>query len=425
MKLKSLLFGSAAAMMAVTGAQAADPPIAEPVEYVRVCDAYGAGYHYIPGTDTCLKIGGYVRVEAYFQDNDQDVVVGEDIIVEDNNNNNNLVFVTRPANASKKNWSTFARGAINLDARTMTDIGVVRAAWGGFFNVNSQFAASENNADGTSTDFAFIQVINDGGTLTIGHTGSFFNFKGSGTLEGVGAQDPNTTLLGYTFNLGGGMSASIAIEDGHTGGRFGGIYSESNSGFPDAFYGDALPDVTANIRGDIGGMTVQVMGALHNNDVFDGWWATDSWSELGWAVGAGVSGSFGGASAYVQAFYADGATKYAWSPVSGTSTWDFAEYVGGFANTSETFFVNGNIVVGLGATMEAKLSASYGDFDGGVPGGFGDFDEWAVAGDLWWKPNGQFNVGVGVVCWETSYNFRRRLGDDDGCKGRIRAQSSF
>ena len=65
MKLKSLLFGSAAAVVAVTGARAADVVIVEPepVEYVRVCDTYGAGFFYIPGTETCLKLGGLVRVD--------------------------------------------------------------------------------------------------------------------------------------------------------------------------------------------------------------------------------------------------------------------------------------------------------------------------------------------------------------------------
>jgi hypothetical protein len=38
-------------------------PKLAPVEYVRVCDVYGAGFFYIPGTDTCLKIGGSVRVD--------------------------------------------------------------------------------------------------------------------------------------------------------------------------------------------------------------------------------------------------------------------------------------------------------------------------------------------------------------------------
>ena len=64
--VKSLLLGSAAGLVAVAGAQAADLPVkAKAVEYVKVCSLYGVGYYYIPGTDTCIKIGGYVRYEAY------------------------------------------------------------------------------------------------------------------------------------------------------------------------------------------------------------------------------------------------------------------------------------------------------------------------------------------------------------------------
>ena len=66
MNIKSLLLGSAAALVAVTGARAADvivPLAPEPADYVRVCDVYGAGFYYIPGTETCMKIGGYVRFQ--------------------------------------------------------------------------------------------------------------------------------------------------------------------------------------------------------------------------------------------------------------------------------------------------------------------------------------------------------------------------
>ena len=60
--VKSLLLGSAAGLVAVAGAQAADLPVkAKPVEYVKVCSLYGAGYYYMPGTDICIKLGGYVR----------------------------------------------------------------------------------------------------------------------------------------------------------------------------------------------------------------------------------------------------------------------------------------------------------------------------------------------------------------------------
>src|SRR5881392_3984204 len=66
--VKSLLLGSAAGLIAVAGAQAADLPVkAKPVEYVKICSIYGAGFFYIPGTDTCIKIGGWVRAEYAFQ----------------------------------------------------------------------------------------------------------------------------------------------------------------------------------------------------------------------------------------------------------------------------------------------------------------------------------------------------------------------
>jgi len=66
MKLaKSLLLGSATAFVAVAGANAADLPSkkAAPATYVKVCDAYGAGFYTIPGTDTCIKVGGRVRAD--------------------------------------------------------------------------------------------------------------------------------------------------------------------------------------------------------------------------------------------------------------------------------------------------------------------------------------------------------------------------
>ena len=63
--VRNLLLGSAAGLVAVTAAQAADLPVkARPVQYVKVCSLYGAGFYYMPGTDMCIKIGGWVRAEA-------------------------------------------------------------------------------------------------------------------------------------------------------------------------------------------------------------------------------------------------------------------------------------------------------------------------------------------------------------------------
>ncbi|HEY7118879.1 MAG TPA: porin [Tepidisphaeraceae bacterium] len=63
--VKSLLLGTAAGIVAVAGAQAADMPVkAAPVQYVKICSLYGDGFYYIPGTDTCLKMGGYLRAST-------------------------------------------------------------------------------------------------------------------------------------------------------------------------------------------------------------------------------------------------------------------------------------------------------------------------------------------------------------------------
>ena len=65
--VKSLLLGTAAGLVAVAGAQAADMPVkaaAAPVQFVKICSLYGDGYYYVPGTATCIKLGGYLRFQT-------------------------------------------------------------------------------------------------------------------------------------------------------------------------------------------------------------------------------------------------------------------------------------------------------------------------------------------------------------------------
>src|SRR5207253_6066537 len=71
--VKSLILGSAAGLLAMSGAQAADLPVkAKAVEYVKICSLYGAGFWYIPGTDTCIKLSGYLRVDVPAHTNSED-----------------------------------------------------------------------------------------------------------------------------------------------------------------------------------------------------------------------------------------------------------------------------------------------------------------------------------------------------------------
>ena len=67
--VKSLLLASAAGLVATAGAQAADLPVkAKAVEYVKICSLYGIGFYYIPGTDTCIRIGGHLQAKHQGRD---------------------------------------------------------------------------------------------------------------------------------------------------------------------------------------------------------------------------------------------------------------------------------------------------------------------------------------------------------------------
>ena len=73
--MKSLLLGSAATLVVVAGAQAADLPTkkgAPAAEYVKVCKVGDIAGFIIPGSDTCLKISGYVNAQIAMGNVDDD-----------------------------------------------------------------------------------------------------------------------------------------------------------------------------------------------------------------------------------------------------------------------------------------------------------------------------------------------------------------
>jgi hypothetical protein len=41
--------------LAINEEIAVDSNMTRPIEYVRVCSLYGAGFHFVPGTETCLQ----------------------------------------------------------------------------------------------------------------------------------------------------------------------------------------------------------------------------------------------------------------------------------------------------------------------------------------------------------------------------------
>ena len=102
----------------MSGAQAADLPVkAKAVEYVRICSLYGAGFFYIPGTDTCIKLGGYLRVETAFNSSHYSGAYSGQLGAH---------------NRLTNYYSARSSQNLTVDTRTATEYGVVRT----FFDAN-------------------------------------------------------------------------------------------------------------------------------------------------------------------------------------------------------------------------------------------------------------------------------------------------
>ncbi len=209
MNIKSLLLGSAAALVAVSGARAADAVVIaepEPMEYVRVCDVYGTGFFYIPGTETCLRVGGYIRYDIRVGDaiGNQDVIDKKDFAGGGDDLNDT--------------YEKRARFALRVDSRSETELGTLRTYAQIEFNWNTDV-----NADGATdneTTFSVNQAYIELGGFRIGRTDSFFTtftgYAGSVILDdiAVGYGPFDTHQISYTWTGANGFSAGLALEMG-------------------------------------------------------------------------------------------------------------------------------------------------------------------------------------------------------------------
>ena len=135
---RTLILGSAAGLIALGGgAQAADLPVkAKAVEYVRICSLYGAGFFYIPGTDTCIKLGGYLRVDTTFNGGAHGAPAWNGDLGQQNRYRD--YFVSR------------SRMALTVDTRTATEYGVVRTFGQGDFQFNNLRRPNNPNSVNTT-----------------------------------------------------------------------------------------------------------------------------------------------------------------------------------------------------------------------------------------------------------------------------------
>jgi len=318
--VKSLLLGSAAGLVAVTAGQAADLPVkAKPVEYVKVCSLYGAGFYYMPGTDMCIKVGGWMRVEA----------------TDSSNQTGSLAwgpYNTNLQQRSTNNFQTRARGYITADAREQTAYGTARAYIDVGLNTSDIGTAA---SEGTfSSNRAFLQWAG----MTAGVTQSFYDFYSAaaslyraGFLPSEDTGDGGWWIWGYTAQLGNGLTATVSAEQR----RMSQIIDEANqagstvfafhsttgattalpsqSGFGNGsgviqgtgtsgtgYGGLQAPDIVANLRLDQTWGSAQVMAAAHEVNALyyntstastgvNNGHPSDQW---GFAVGAGLRLNF-------------------------------------------------------------------------------------------------------------------------------------
>ena len=117
---KSLILGSAAAaIVATTGAQAADAPAAPPREPVYRCDI--TGFIELPGTDVCFRISGRARlVTVVTQKNLAGGAFYRPHQIRANGH-------TGGTAAAPDTFEMYATARLRFDARSATEWGTVRA----------------------------------------------------------------------------------------------------------------------------------------------------------------------------------------------------------------------------------------------------------------------------------------------------------
>jgi hypothetical protein len=291
--IKSLILGSAAGLLAVGGAQAADLPLkAKAVEYVRICSLYGAGFFYIPGTDTCIKLGGYLRADL--------TVNGA--IYDGPFWNGEGGIRDRYANF----YNDRSRLALTVDTRTASEYGVVRtfaqadfqfstfgatSSIGTAASVNPSATQGQVNNDTSgngyvAVEMAFVQFAG----FTFGKSASAFSspwhgYPGNNSSFLIGGYDTVTGInnVQYSWQFGNGVSATIGVDDssannfnrtqiinavgGAAGGNIGfsGAASSFITGLGTAYGGTSVPDFVGNIRVDQAWGLFQISGAVHDD----------------------------------------------------------------------------------------------------------------------------------------------------------------
>ncbi|MBV9459471.1 MAG: porin [Bradyrhizobium sp.] len=276
-----ILLSSAASLSAVASANAADLPVkAKAIEYVRVCSLYGAGFWYIPGTDTCIRIGGYLRADVTF---DGSASHGDPAWSGDSGQRNRYFddFIAR------------SRMVLQVDTRTATEYGVVRTFGhlqfqfnnfgtanpsAGTFGISLPGGLSGSTLNGEGGGYAlaeylFIQFAG----FTFGRSASAYATPWQGFPSNISSflmggqnSDIGVNNIQYTAQFGNGVSGTIGLEDPSVQDRTSifnlstGLNAVGTTGY--AYGGTHSPDINGNIRVDQAWGLFQISAAAHEVD---------------------------------------------------------------------------------------------------------------------------------------------------------------
>jgi hypothetical protein len=304
---KSLLAGSAIMLLA----SSAHAGGVAPVQYVKVCSLYGEGFYYIPGTDTCLRIGGYVRSQAEYGSNSHGIVIGSGPLAGDGR------FTRGTSEFAFSN-----RAVVSFDARSQTAYGTLRSFVR--FRVASTGTSGAVSTE-TLAERAFIQWAG----FTFGRSQSFFdnvtftnrfNYLDVRTAGDTAAD--GTNLAAYTWELGNGISLNFSAEE--PGSHFkAGTIDGSQASFAlngvvtNDNHGIRRPDFVGSLRFNQAWGSAGISGAIH--EISAAYFGTPNSSasthpdsRFGWAVsgGAELKLPYGDTFA-VNAVYSEGAAGYA------------------------------------------------------------------------------------------------------------------
>lgn len=361
--IKNVLLGSVAGLAMVGTAAAADLPVkAKAAEYVKICSTYGAGFYYIPGTDTCLKLGGYVQNDYYYQD-----------------------FDNVPSYDYADTYFRL-RGAIRLDARTQTEYGTLRS----FMEWRLQYGNSSDipGSDGTSPNLksAYIQFAG----FTFGKVQSFFDYYADNNVWGIDSvaltADYDANVAAYTADFGNGFTATISIEDDT-------VRATGVDDFPNFNTNSDIPALVGNLNyeGEWGGFQVSGVIRQVTTDYADPG-ITGFSDEVAWAVLGGVKFNLPtlgeGDTLYIEATYADGSMNYTGINGNGSPLYTVQDiyYTGAGWETATAWTVAAELTHYFTPNVFGVVFGNYGEAD--IPDGayVPSLDIFTVGGSLNWSP---------------------------------------